>query len=128
MTNIREYKVTATIPAGETTATAYSSSITGKIIKVGINYDAHTCTVDLDTNGETNAQKILDLAASNTDVTIYPRTPVQDYTGADVDLSDAEGGNTAQYEQFAVCGRIKVSLASGTTGESVTVKILVEEH
>lgn len=128
MTKITKYTVTATIAAGATTAEAYFNPLRGKILAVGVNYDTNTCTVDLDSDGEASAQKILDLAAANTDVTIYPRTPVQDYTGADVDLSDTEGGNTAQYEHFVVYGRVKVSLASGTAGESVTVDLIVEEN
>ncbi len=128
MTRITIYRVSATIPAGETTATAYRIPIRGKILAVGVNYPTNTVTVDLDSDGEASAQKVLDLAAANTDVTIYPRTPVQDYTGADVDLSDAEGGNTAQYEHFVVYGRIKLSLASGTAGDTVSVDLIVEEN
>ena len=128
MTRITKYKISATIAAGETTASAYSIPIRGKVLAVGVNYDTNTCTVDLDSDGEASAQKVLDLAAANTDVTIYPRTPVQDYTGANVDLSDAEGGNTAQYEPFLVYGRVKLSLASGTATETVTVYLMVEEN
>lgn len=128
MTTITKYTVTATIPAGETTAEAYFNSVRGKILAVGINYDSNTCTVDLDSDGEASDQKILDLAAANTDVTIYPRTVVQDNTGTDIDLSDGQGGNTAQYEHYIVYGRVKVSLASGTAEESVTVDLIVEEN
>lgn len=69
----------------------------------------------------------LDLAAANTDATYYPRIPVHTYTGTAVDLSDTEGGNTAQYEPFVVYGRIKLSLASGTAGDTVSVYLIVEE-
>ena len=128
MSKITKYKVSATIPAGETGITAYSIPIRGKILAVGIDYDTNTCTVDLDSAGEAADQKILDLAAANTDVVIYPRTPVQDYTGVDVDLSDAEGGNTAQYEHFVVYGRILLTLASGTAGDTVSIELIVEEN
>jgi hypothetical protein len=128
MSNIRKYKVSATIATGETTASAYSKAIRGRILAVGISYPAHTCTVDLDSDGEASDQKILDLSAANTDATYYPRTPVHTYDGSDVDLSDSEGGNTAQYEPFVVYGRVKLSLASGTAGETVSAYIVVEEE
>jgi len=127
MSNIRKYKVSATIATGETTASAYSSPIRGRILAVGIDYPSNTCTVDLDSDGEASAQKILDLAAANTDVTYYPRTPVHTYDGSAVDLSDAEGGNTAQYEPFVIYGRVKLSVASGTAGDTVSVYLVVEE-
>lgn len=128
MSRITKYKISsgAIIAAG--TASAYSIPIRGKILAVGVDYPAHTCTVDLDSDGEASAQKILDLAAASTDATYYPRTPVHDYTGATVDLSDTEGGNTAQYEPFVVYGRVKLSIAAGTAGESVSVYITVEEN
>lgn len=127
MSNIRRYKVSATIATGETTASAYSSPIRGRILAVGINYPSNTCTVDLDSDGEASAQKILDLSAANTDTTLYPRTKRQDYTGSDLDLSDDEGGDTAVYGPFVVYGRVKLSVASGTAGDTVSVYIVVEE-
>jgi len=127
MSQIRKYKVSATIAAGETTASAYSSPIRGRILAVGIDYPSHTCTVDLDSDGEAVAQKILDLSAANTDIVYYPRTPVHTYDGSAVDLSDTEGGDTAQYEPFVVYGRVKLSVASGTAGDTVSVYIIVEE-
>jgi len=127
MSNIRKYKISATIATGESTASAYSTPIRGKILAVGIDYPSHTCTVDLDSDGEASAQKILDLAAASTDATYYPRTPVHTYDGSAVDLSDSEGGNTAQYEPFVVYGRVKLSVASGTAGDTVSVYLIVEE-
>lgn len=123
MTNIRKYKITATIAAGATTATAYSSAIRGKILAVGVNYPTNTCTVDLDSDGEYSAQKIMDLGAANTDATYYPRTPAQDITGTAVTFD----GTNEIYTPFVVYGRIKLSLASGTATEAVSVYLIVEE-
>jgi len=126
MTRITKYSITATIAAGETTATAYSSEvIRGKILAVGVNYPTNTCTVDLDSDGEASAQKILDLAAANTDTTIYPRVDVCDNTGG---ASPVYGTGFVIVTEFVVFGRIKLSLASGTAGESVTVDVIVEEN
>lgn len=108
-------------------AAAYSKAIRGKILSVSINYPAHTCTVDLDEADSLKNQKILDLAAANTDATYNPRTPTHNYDGSTVDLSDTEGGDTAQYEPFVVHGRIKLTIASGTEGEEVTVDIIAEQ-
>lgn len=124
---ITKYKLSGTISAAGT-VDVYSGHVArGRIVTVQVDYPAHTVTVDLKTD-EAVAQTILDLAAANTDVTIYPRTPVQDYTGSDVDLSDAEGGNTAQYEEFCVFGRLRLVCASGTAAETVTVHVYVEEY
>jgi len=125
--SIRTYRATAIIAAGETTATAYTSNIKGKILKIGINYPANTCTVDVDSQDEAHSQKILDLAADNTDKTVYPRVALHDYTGTAIDLSDTEGGDTAMYGYFVVNGRLKLSLASGTAADSVTIQVDVEE-
>jgi hypothetical protein len=124
---IRNYRIKATIAAGATTATAYSSAVMGKILKVSINYPTNTCTVDLDSQDENHNQKVLDLAAASTDTTVYPRAQVHDNTGTALDLSDAQGGDTAVYDYFVVSGRLKLSLASGTAGDSVIVEVTVEE-
>lgn len=124
---IRQINITATIPAGETTATTTSeTTIHGKILKVDVNYPTNTVTVDLDTVGEQKVQKIMDLAAANTDVTYYPRVALEDNTGSALDLSDTEGGDVAMYGHFVVFGKITLSLASGTAGEGVTVGITYE--
>ena len=126
MSRITKYSITATIAAGETTASAYSTEvIRGKILAVGIDYPTNTCTVDLDSDGEAADQKILDLAAANTDKIYYPRTPVQIYTGGETVLWFTA---LKVHEPFVVFGRIKLALAAGTAGESVTVDIIVEEN
>lgn len=125
---IKQISITATIAAGASTATQTSgTTIHGKILKVDVNYPAHTVTVDLDTVGERKAQKILNLAAASADVTLYPRVALEDETGTALDLSDEQGGNTAVYGPFVVYGKITLSLASGTAGEAVTVGITYED-
>ena len=120
---ITKYEISATI-AADGSALAYSVPIRGKILAVGVDYDTNTCTVDLDSDGEASAQKIMDLAAANTDAIYYPRTPVHTYTGA-----ETVTWFTAMkvHEPFVVYGRVKLSIASGTEGESVTVSLMVEE-
>jgi len=125
MSKITKYRIKATIPAGETSGSAYSQVIRGKILSVGINYPAHACTVDLDSDGESASQKVMDLASASTDKTYYPRTPVCINTGAETVLSYT---GLKVYEPFLIYGRIKLSLASGTATESVSVELIVEEN
>jgi len=124
MTTITKYKVSATIAAGETSATAYSIPIRGKILAVGVHYPTNTCTVDLDSDGEAVAQKILDLAAANTDVVRYPRKPVEDHEGTGIEYASGY----PIYEPFIVYGRLKLSLATGTAEDTVKVDLIVEEN
>lgn len=123
MTTIRKYKIESGAIAADGSATAYSSTIRGKILAVGVDYPAHTCTVDLDTDGEASSQKIIDLSAANTDATYYPRTPAQDNTGTDVTFD----GTNEIYTPFVVYGRVKLTIASGTEAETVSVYLTVEE-
>ena len=124
MGRIRNFRWTATIAAGATGATAYSPPIRGKILKVGVNYTTAACTVDLDTDGETNAQKIMDLASASTDATYYPRTDVCDYAGG---ATPVYGTGFVVVTEFVVYGRLLLTLASGTATHSVTVHVTVEE-
>ena len=122
MVGIRKYTVSAEVEVGGA-AEAFTKPIRGRVIAVGVNYPAATVTVDLDSDGEASAQKIINLAAANTDATYYPRTPVQDVLGADVTYD----GTNEIYEPFMVYGRVKLSLAAGTAGQTVKVDLLVEE-
>lgn len=121
---IRKYTITSPAIDSSGDAVAYSIPIRGKILEVSINYPAATCTVDLDSDGELKAQKILDLAAANTDVALYPRTPVHTYTGAETVLWFTA---LKVHEPFVVYGRIKLTVASGTVTQVVVVDIIVDE-
>lgn len=123
MTTITKYKISGTIDASGD-AVAYSVPIRGKILAIGIAYPAAVCTVDLDSDNEVVAQKIVDLASANTNRVVYPRTPSQDITGADVTYD----GTNEIYEPFVVYGRIKLTVASGTQGQIVSVNLIVEEN
>ncbi len=120
---IRKINLTATIASGASTASATSETFHGRIISVEVNYPTNTVTVDLDTVGENHSQKIMDLAAANTDVTYYPQTPVSTNTGAETVY---EFTALKKYTRMAVFGKITLSLASGTAGEAVTVGITYE--
>ncbi len=101
-----QVRVTTTGSAGSATGTGDSEPITGEVVSVGLNYhvDApNTTTVDLDELGG-NSRKILDKAASKTDVIHHPRQLMQDTTGAD---------QAGVYERIALVGRkIRISVAA----------------
>lgn len=120
---LRKYRISSGAIAVDGTASAYSEVIRGKLLSVHINYPAATCTVDLDEQDTVQNQKLLDLAAANTDVTVYPRKAVHDYTGTEVTFD----GTNEIYEPFIVFGRIKLSIESGTAAQEVTVDLIVEE-
>jgi len=124
---IQRMRIESGAKAADGSATAYSDPIRGRILAVHVDYPAHTCTVDIDSD-EIKDQKILDLAAANTDVVYYPRVAYHDNTGSALDLSDTEGGDTAVYGEFVVNGRLKITIASGTEDEEVTVDVIYEEY
>ncbi len=124
---IRQISITATVAAAATTASATSEFFKGKILKIDVNYTGAAMEVDLDTVGEQKTQKILNLASGNTDTTYYPRVALEDNTGTALDLSDAQGGDTAMYGEYVVFGKVTLSLASAAAAETVTVGITFED-
>jgi len=117
---IQQYRINSGPIAADGTATAVSRFMKGDILSVEINYPANTCTVDLDIQ-EAVVQKIIDLSADNTDKVVYPTTSAQDNTGSAVSYD----GTNAIKVPFAVHGRVKLSIASGTENDEVTVFINV---
>lgn len=121
---IREVQVTVTTTgtAGSATGTGLSDTINGMLMAAHINYHASapaTTTVDLDEVGGAG-RKLLDKAASATDVVHYPRVLMQDNTGANL---------TGIYEPFALAGRkvqVSVAASDALTG-AVVVTLIVEE-
>ena len=127
MGSIRMYKIASGAIDASGDAVAYSVAIRGRILKIGVNYPTNTCEVDLDSQGEATDQKIIDLAAANTDATYYPRIALHDNSGSALDLCDTEGRDVAMYGYFTGYGRSKLTIASGTAAEEVSVTIVVEE-
>lgn len=123
---IRQINITATVAAGETTASTTSEFFHGKILKIDMNVTGASMDINLDTLGEQKTQALLDYTG-NTDTTFYPRVALTDNTGTALDLSDTEGGDTAMYEEFVVFGKVTLSLASAAAAETVTVGITYEE-
>lgn len=117
----------APVTIASTVGSATIPLVGGEILAVLIDYPAATCTLDIDSKDELKDQKILDLAAGNTDRVIYPRTLLHDNTGVDLDPSDTEGGDTKVYGKFVVYGGLTLTIASGTNGQIVKVAVIVKE-
>ncbi len=117
---IQQFRINSGPITADGTAEAYGRFMKGEILSVEINYPANTCTVDLDSQ-EAVVQKIIDLAADNTDKVVYPRISAQNNAGSAVTY---DGTNEIKVP-YAVHGRVKLSIASGTEGEEVTVFINV---
>ncbi len=114
--------VNTTGTAGSATGTAVTEPINGDVVSVRLDFNAGapaTTTVDLDEVGGA-ARKILDKAASNTDVVHYPTALADDNTGTPL---------TGIYARFSLAGRpIRITVAaSDALTPAVTVTIMVEE-
>jgi len=106
-------------------AEVYSKPIRGKILAVHVDYPAATCTVDIDTD-ELKPQKIIDLSAANTDAVYYPRTACEDNNGSDLVYLSTD--TAVVPTEFVVIGRLKLTVASGTEDQVVTVDVYFEEY
>lgn len=140
------YKIVNTIASGQTAGTTFSKPIRGKIrsIKLLFTNSTPASTSDRDINlWEMNPaddddtsdalQEILDVGGIGVDpsadnVVYYPETPLQDYQGTAIDLSDAQGGNTAKYGPFMVFNKIMLQVSAAAAGDITTAYILVEEY
>jgi len=114
-------RVTTSGSAGAAGGNAESPPIAGEIVAVHLNYDASapaTTTVDVD-EVDGPARKVLDKAASTTDVTHYPRVQMQDNTGTPV---------AGVYERFVLGGRkLKVTVAlSNALTDAVVATIIIK--
>jgi len=121
---IRQIRVTATVAAGATTATATTETIHGKILKVATNVTGNSMDINLDTIGEQKAQAILDYTG-NTDTTFYPRVASQDNAGTTLKYLSTDTATVGV--PYVVFGKITLSLANAAAAETVTAEITYEE-
>lgn len=120
---LQRYRITGTISAAGAFVATTNQPVHGRILAVSIDYPAATVALVL-TSGEISAQTILSLTAANTDVTYYPRVPVCLNTGAETIYYS---GTLKVETEYVVASRLTLTAASGTSGQTVTMDILVEE-
>jgi len=118
MGQIRQLKVVATVPTGETGVTADTDTIHGEILKVAMDVTGDSMDINLDTLGEPKAQAILDYTG-NTDTTFYPRAFAQKIDGTTLLYVTGEEVPV----EFAVFGKLRLTLASAVATETVTMTI-----
>jgi len=120
---IRQMRIVATVPTGETGVTADTETIHGKILKVAFDVTGDSMDINLDTLGEPKAQAIVDYTG-NTDSTFYPRVAVSVNTG-----TESVTWFTAMkvYEPYVVFGKLRLTLASAAAAEKVVMTITYEE-
>jgi hypothetical protein len=127
MGKIRKYTYRLTTDSsGDVTETKV---LNGKIDVIAVDYASDMASgADITILGYVGAKSftVYSDTDSKTDVVIKPRAKVQDVTGADIDLSDSSGGNTAQYENFTV-ESLRVTIAQGGSGKGCVVTVLVED-
>lgn len=120
-TNLTRVTLTGEIESSSLTVTS-SETVVGKIHSISIDYPSNSVEVEVGTDEAVN-QTILDLSASSTSKVLYPRTPVQNNSGTDVTYD----GTHKVRGKYAVFGRMKLTCANGTDGDTVKVNVLVEE-
>ncbi len=139
---ITMHKMSCTVGTGDTSATATSGVMRGRVlaIKTVLNNTTPGSSSDRDIDlyemnpyddDDTSdaVQHILDVGAVGADqaadnAVYYPRTPSQDYQGADVTFD----GTNEIYEPFVVFGRLYLSVSSAAAGDITTLYVLVEEY
>jgi hypothetical protein len=139
---ITMHKISCTVAAGATSASATSGVMRGKVlaIKTVLNNTTPASSSDRDINlydmnpfdddDVTDAvQEILDIggvgaAPADDNAVYYPRTPSQDYQGTDVTFD----GTNEIYEPFLVFGKLFLNVTSAAAGDITTLYVLVEEY
>jgi len=120
MGQIRQIRLKATVPAGETGVTATSETIHGEILKVAIDVTGDSMDVNLDSTGEPKAQAILNYTG-NTDTTFYPRVSAEDNAGTALLYLSTDTAEVGV--PYVVFGKLILTLASAAAAETVTCTV-----
>lgn len=124
-TKIQTYRLYSGTADASGDATATSSVQKGKILAVGLTYDASAGTgtdVQIDAKVGENTQTILDIDNSATDAVYYPRVAVESTTGSDLTF---DGTQTIPTE-FPVDGLVTITVAGATADNGVAAYIVME--
>ena len=117
---IRQMRITATVAAGGTGATADTETIHGEILKVAMNVTGNSMDINLDTLGEPKAQAILNITG-NTDTTYYPRVSAEDNAGTALLYLSTDTAEVGV--PYVVFGKLILTLASAAAAETVTCTV-----
>lgn len=103
--------------------TGYTPAVTGRVLGVIYTKTDFTDGVDITVSTETTLQTVVTLTNQNSSVKVYPRSPVQDETGANA--LHAAGGTSLRDAIYAVSERIKVVVAQGGNAKTGAVTVIV---
>lgn len=119
---INKYTLSCTLnSSGAGTATT-ATPINGEIMAVEIDYPSHDVTISIATL-EAVPQTFLNMSATHTDQVVYPNVIQDTNDGTDLTYD----GTRKVYNHYVVFGHAKLTCASGTEADVVTVHILVKE-
>lgn len=123
---IRRHQQTFTTTGANGSAgiTDYTPPIIGKIQSLYVDYTGQPATTDVTiTTTATPAQTIYTKTDSNTDAWVHPRVALTDTGG----MAITYDGTRPIYGPIVVADQLKVVVAQGDGGASVTVTIIYEE-
>lgn len=101
--------------------------VRGRIMMVHVDYPAATVEVTLQSE-EPVVQKVLELAAANTDRVFYPRVQACSNDGTLLNNSNDGTDETELWDNYVVFGRLRLVCASGTATQVVRVVVVYEEY
>lgn len=107
---------------GAAGGSALSTPVSGIVHKVRLEYGGSppaTTDVTLQDENDTAAENIVNRTNSASNTTIYPRRQVQSAAGANLTYDGVRG----VYENYLVCGRLKLTIAQANEGSSVTAVV-----
>jgi hypothetical protein len=110
--------------AGVATATGYSPTVRGEVLKVHVAYvdspPAGTTDFTLSDEDDPASEAIISLTDAATDITIAPRRVLEQNDGTD--LLYAAAGESV-YGPYVVHGRLEATIAQANNNDSCTVTV-----
>jgi len=106
------------------TATGYSPHVSGKVLRVHVNYTTAAASPDFDLSDEDDpaSESIVSLANQKTDIMLYPRRLIETNDGTDVTYNATQ----KVYEPYVVHGRLEATLDQADADDTVVVTVWLE--
>lgn len=106
------------------TKTGYSPHVSGKVLRVHVNYASTAANPDFDLSdeGDPASESIVSLANQKADIMLYPRRLVEASDGTDITYN----GTQKVYEHYVVHGRLEATLDEADAGDTAVVTVWLE--
>jgi hypothetical protein len=112
--------------AGVSTATGYSTKVSGKVLAVHVNFQgappAGTTDFTLSDESDPASEAIIAITDSATDIKIYPRRVTEKNDGTDILYAAGE----EVYEPYVVHGRLEATIAQADDNDYADVTVWLE--